>query len=252
MTSRTSVRAILMASLLMTPATAMAQTGPAQTASHLPPDVLALACAPRAGNAPQTALRVTGGQDVLVRRNYAPGDLITINAGMKNGLQVGEEFYTRRVLTARDTPGAAPGILVTSGWIRVYAIDDDMSLATITHACDTVEVGDFLDPFVLPTPPVVTVDRRKPERDNYGRVTVGLDRRIAFAKGDFFVLDRGRAQGVTPGAHFVLYRNKQADGNFLYDLGEAIAVDVRNDTSTLQVTVSREAILTGDLVAIRK
>lgn len=251
MTSRTSV-AILMAALLTIPVVAVPQTGPAQTASHLPTDVLALACAPRAARAPQTALRVTGGQDVLVRRNYAPGDLITINAGMKNGLQVGEEYYTRRVLTGRDAQQDPHTVLITSGWIRIYAIDDDMSLATITHACDAVEVGDYLDPFVLPTPPDIVPDSRKPERDNYGRVTTGLDRRLAFAKGDFFVLDRGTAQGVTPGAHFVLYRNKGADGNFLYELGEAVAVDVSADTATLRVTVSRHAILTGDLVAIRK
>ena len=37
----------------------------------------------------------------------------------------------------------------------------------------------------------------------------------------------------------------------LYDLGEAVAVDVTPDTSTLLVTVSRDAITEGDLVAIR-
>ena len=28
-----------------------------------------------------------------------------------------------------------------------------MSLATITHACDTIEVDDYLEPFVLPPVP---------------------------------------------------------------------------------------------------
>jgi hypothetical protein len=100
--------------------------------------------------------------------------------------------------------------------------------------------------------PVVASTKLKPERDNYGHVMTGNSRRRVFAKGDFFTLDRGSNHGITPGAQFVLYRNKQQPENFLYDLGEAVAVEVTSDTSTLQVTVSRDAILSGDLVAIRK
>ena len=50
----------------------------------------------------------------------------------------------------------------------------------------------------------------------------------------------------------MLYRNKLQAENFLYDLGEAVAVEVTPDSSTLQVTVSRDAIQSGDLVALRK
>jgi hypothetical protein len=35
----------------------------------------------------------------------------------------------------------------TAGWVRVWAVEDGMSLATVTHACDAIEVGDYLDPF---------------------------------------------------------------------------------------------------------
>jgi hypothetical protein len=66
------------------------------------------------------------------------------------------------------------------------------------------------------------------------------------------VVDRGSRQAVTPGMQFVLYRNTKQPENFLYDLGEAVAVDVREDTATLRVTVSRDAIQRGDFVAMRK
>jgi hypothetical protein len=100
--------------------------------------------------------------------------------------------------------------------------------------------------------PQVASNKPKPERDNYGHVLTGDSRRRVFGKGDFFLLDRGSDHGVTPGAQFVLYRNKLQAENFLYDLGEAVAVEVTPETSTLQVTVSRDAIQAGDLVAIRK
>src|SRR5215210_3544723 len=77
---------------------AAAQHGPPPSPSTLSPDVLALACAPTmVFEAPQTPLRITGGQDSFVRRIFQPGDLITINAGTDNGIEVGQEYYVRRV-----------------------------------------------------------------------------------------------------------------------------------------------------------
>ena len=136
--------------------------------------------------------------------------------------------------------------------LRVWAVDDTMSLATIEHACDAVEVGDFLEPFSLPTPPVAAADKPKAERDHYARVMKGVDLRQTFGKGDFFIIARGSNDGVTPGSQFVIYRDKQERDNFLFELGEAVAVDVKPDTSTLQITKSLDAAIEGDLVAQRR
>ena len=158
MTSRLTRTGIMMAALLGAAYPVFAQKGPAATATHLPPEILSLACAPRAVyEPPAMPLRVTGGQDSFVRRVHAPGDLVTINAGKKNGIEVGQEFYARRLQISeqssitRDTPATVR----TTGWIKVYAVDDEWSLVTISHACDTIEIGDFLEPFALPTLPQV-------------------------------------------------------------------------------------------------
>ena len=230
------------------------QRGPAPTPLKLDPAVLALACAPTiAYEAPLAALQITGGQESFVRRVYAPGDLITINAGRNNGIEAGQEFYVRRLqVDQRRTPTREnPGVIRTTGWIKVWAVDDDMSLVTVTHACETIDVGDYLEPFALPVVP--EVDEPMPaQRDNYGRILIGNDRRRTFARGDFMLVDRGSDHGVTPGARFVVYRDKLQAKNFLYDLGEAVAVDVKPDTSTLLVTVSRDAFKSGDYVALRR
>ena len=80
----------------------------------------------------------------------------------------------------------------------------------------------------------------------------GTDRRRSFGKGDFFTIDRGSNQGVAPGAQFVVYRDKRKPENFLFELGEAVAMDVKPESSTLQVTVSRDAFMEGDYVAQRR
>ncbi len=240
---------------LVVPAAVSAQTGPAWVATHLPADVLAMACAPSAVNEmPAVPLRVTGGQTIEARDSAAPGDLVTINAGRANGIQVGQEFFVRRTLKDRDqtVSQAAPATVQTAGWIRVYAIEETMSLATIVYACDVVLVGDYLEPFTMPAGIPKVEKAGKPERDNYGRVLPGRDRRRVYGTGDFIVIDRGKDHGIVPGSQFVVYHDKGEAGNFLYEVGEAVAVDVRDTSATLTVTSTRNVVTVDDYVAMRK
>ena len=241
--------------ILLASAPVASQRGPAPAHTGLPPEVLSLACAPTLAYAePATPMRITGGQDSFVRRSYAPGDLVTLNVGTRNGIAVGQTFYVRRPLVSRresitrDTPAS----IRTTGWIEVYAVDEAMSLATVTHACDSIDVGDYLEPFVLPQVPTPAAERAPAQRENYGRVLIGQDRRRTFARGDYFGVDRGSEHGVSPGTRFVLYRDKRVGENFLFELGEAVAVDVQAESSTLQVLTALDAIMEGDYVAMRR
>ena len=255
MTSRGFLGILAAAGLLAGATPALAQRAPAPAVTGLPADVLAQACAPSvAYEARNTPLRITGGQDAVFRRIYFPGDLITINAGTRNGIEVGQEFYVRRLLPLRREAISRdnPSTVRTAGWIRVYAVDEKMSLATVTYACDTIEVDDFLEPFVLPAVPVPDVDVPKAQRENYGTILVGQDRRRSFGRGDYLVIDRGTDHGVAVGTHFVLYRDKRVADNFLFEIGQAVVTDVKPESSTLQVTVSLSAIAAGDFAAMRR
>jgi hypothetical protein len=83
-------------------------------------------------------------------------------------------------------------------------------------------------------------------------VISGNDRRRSFATGDYLVINHGDELGIEKGSQFVVYRNKNQENNFLYELGEAVAVDVKPNVSTLQVTMANDSIQVGDLVALRK
>ena len=50
----------------------------------------------------------------------------------------------------------------------------------------------------------------------------------------------------------MIYRNKQQKENFLYILGEGVAVDVKPTITTVHVTQTVDAIMKGDLVALRR
>ena len=249
------VTSLLTAVVLLTPATALSQRSPALAASHIDAEVLALACAPIAATTRPTAtLHISGGQDTYPRQTYSQGDFVTLNAGSKQGLQIGQEFFVRRLVAPRGAAMTAqtPGSTRTAGWIRVYAVDEDMALATVTYSCDGMQVGDYLEPLSLPSPLKALPREGKPER-SYARVILGTDGRTEFGSRDYLVIDRGSSQGITAGAHFVLYRwKKKAPENFLAAIAEAVAVDVQGDTATLSLTSSRDSVMVGDLVAMRK
>ena len=267
-----SIRIFVTAGLLAASAPLAAQRGEAPVITHLPAEVIALACAPTLlFETASPSLLITGGQDSFTRHAYAPGDLITINGGSDNGIEVGQEYFVRRVQPARDArvSRANPASVRTAGWVRVYAVDKTMSLVTVANACgDTLNVGDYLEPYVEPQVPVADANPPKPQRENYGHIMLGADRRTIFAQDDFFVIDRGSDHGVTLGERVTIYRDKrkleQANKSsenrlpkgvvpeFLYDLGEAVVVEVKPEMSTLKVTLSRDAMLTGDYVALRK
>jgi hypothetical protein len=254
MASATKTGILLTAGLLITAAPGAAQRPPATGPTNLAPGTLAMGCAPALAFAPPPMpLRITGGQDGFKKLAYSTAELVTINAGSKNGIEVGQEYFVRRALPQRGgsiTP-ENPASIKTAAWIKVYAVDDEMSLATVTHACDTIQVDDYLEKLEhrdLPTP---SGDRGKPKRGDYGRVMLGEDRRTSFAKGDFFILDRGADFNIVPGAEFIVYRDKKQSQNFLYEIGEAVAVSVNSNWSTLRLTMSRDAIQEGDYVGMR-
>lgn len=239
---------------LTLPPSLQAQQAPAMAAAHLDAEVLNLACAPTAATAVPTApLRITGSQDTQVRETFAQGDFVTITGGANQGIEVGQEFFVRRLLAPRGPVSAQnPGTTHTVGWVKVYAIDEDLALTTITHTCDALRIGDYLEPLALPTPRKAEATRGKPERD-YARVILGRDRRTEFGPGDYLVIDRGTEQGIAAGTQFVFYRWKtKAQENFLAAIAEGVAVGVQGGTATVAVTSSRDAVKTGDLVAMRK
>ena len=268
-----SIRVFMTAALLAAGGSLLAQTGPGASSTHLPAEVIALACAPTlAYEVPAPSLLITGGQDASTRRMFRPGDLITINGGSDNGIEVGQEYYVRMVQGAGgySISRATPATIRTAGWVRVYAVDKLMSLVTVSHACDTpIEIGEYLEPFTVPIPSIADANPPQPQRENYGHILVGSDRRTMFGKNDFFTIDRGTDHGVTLGARYVIYRDKRRTETaklpittelpdtiitpeFLFELGDAVVVDVKPESSTLVATSSRSAFLSGDYAAIRK
>ena len=68
----------------------------------------------------------------------------SLNGGVMNGIEVGQEYYVRRAQAATIGPVGRnnPVTVRTTGWVKVWAVDPKMSLVTVSHACDSIEIGD--------------------------------------------------------------------------------------------------------------
>ena len=84
--------------------------------------------------------------------------------------------------------------------------------------------------------------RRKPQRDNYGRVCSAHDRRASFGTGDFFDRRPRQRPRRTPGTHFVSTATSSRRTTSCTSWARRWRWTCRPESSTLQVTVSRDAI----------
>ena len=182
--------------------------------------------------------------------------LVVIGRTPNDGLAVGQRYIAQRLRSDAKRfprPGEGYGDLRVSGWLTIYAIDEFNALATIDLACDSVETGDFLEPYVetpLPdraSPPVY------PDFNDRANILFGNDNRTLFGDGDVFSIDRGSLHGVQPGQRFAIYRDYHLGLTPpLVYLGDVVAMTVSEQTTKVVVVRAIDGILPGDVVVFRR
>ena len=235
-----------------------AQVARAQGPAGLSGEQLAVACAASPGPPPaQTpdALRIRGAQDTSPRTLFGTGELVIVNGGTQAGVALNQRYFLRHPI-ASGTYGshriAEAETAVTTGWLRVVAVNATTAIATIDYACDAVMAGDYLEPFVAP--PAVTPaagPAAEPDFSSMGRVLYGNNQRQLGATGDLMLIDRGDEHGATPGARFAIYRDLRTPGVPLVAIGEGMVVSASRGRALMRVLSSRAAVENGDYVVPR-
>ena len=252
-----SLHRILAATALLALAAPAAHAQP--PADSLTPIQTAVACAlPPATSrgAPAAALRVIGAQDTVPRSLFGQRDLLVVNGGSANGVQLGQQYFVRR----RQGFGVAyvnrsPHAVRTAGWIRVVAVNDTTAIAIVEHGCDGIIEGDYLDTFVAPVvPPGADSADTSGTLDfaSLGRVLFGDEDRRTGGNGEYMAIDRGADQGVSPGAHFAVYRDLGVGGLPLASIGEVTVVSTGPTMAVVRINLARDAVKSGDFVVPRK
>ena len=229
----------------------------AQLPSALSASDVAVACAPSLTVTPERApvrsLRIVGAQDTVPRALFGMRDLVVISGGTQQGLQLDQQYAIRRAFVfGRPLKGQVQTIH-TTGRLRVVAVNDMTAIAQIEHVCDGVIAGDYLEPFVAPTPPSASPESASGNLDfsSLGRVLFGDEERRIAGPGDFMMLDGGGAT-LAPGARVAVYRDLQTTGVPLTAIGEGVIVSITNGAPVMRVTTARDAVRGGDYVVPHK
>jgi hypothetical protein len=235
----------------------IAGTAGAQTDAPMTPLQIAIACGPRPSldGPPSDARRVIGGQDTVAKTEFGNRDLLVVDGGTKAGIQIGQQFFVRRASRTAMAGYARGRTATTNGWIHVVAVNESTAIAAIDRVCGAISAGDFLEPFAAPVAPAdADRDDRSGEPDfaSLSRVVIANEAHTSAAPGDFVLIDRGNEQGLTAGARFAIYRDLHVDGMPLASIGDGIVISTGASVAVTRITRARDAVISGDYVAIRK
>ena len=139
--------------------------------------------------------------------------------------------------------------LHTAGWVRIVEATEDMAIATVTHACDGVLAGDYLETFAEPAPPPEAVPDGQPDYARPAKLVMADERRQSGYPGMLMLIDRGQDQDVRAGQRLTIFRQTIGGRGPVLNVGYATVLNVRPQTSLVRVD-SRDAVFVGDLVAL--
>jgi hypothetical protein len=217
--------------------------------------VLACALPPSIDPPPAGALRVVGAQDTALRLLYGPRDLLVVDAGTSRNMKLGEQFFVRRTDWFGPAGSGQPRTVRTAGWVKIVAVNDTTSIATVEHSCTGIMQGDYLEPFVTPAVPP-NFNRADTSGDldfkDLGRIGFGERLRTNAGIGEFMLIDRGADQGADPGSRFAIYRDLHKDGLPLAAIGEAVVVSASPSLAVVRIQSARDTVVRGDFVVPRK
>jgi hypothetical protein len=213
-----------------------------------------IACAPMsAAEPPAGALRIAGSAQ-HGRIMFGPGDAVVVNAGTQQGVQKGQVYYVRRRVRDNFTPASPDFIPIsihTAGWLTIVDAKDFVSIASVTHACDGILYGDYLEPFTSPVVPPPALGG-EPDYANPARIVMGDERRQSAAEGMLMLINRGSDQGVRAGQTLTIYRPTMNGVGPVLDVGRATVLSARPLTSLVRIDATHEAVFVGDLAAIHR
>jgi hypothetical protein len=153
----------------------------------------------------------------------------------------------------------------TAGWIQILGVDASVATATVLHACEGMMLDDYLEPFEPPMIAARMVPGTLPQYSNMGRIALGDENMQNVGTGQMIGIDRGANAGVVLGQRYLVFRDKRnlrnqgreyseaymqnAHALPLVEVAEVLVVAVKPDTATVQVTMAKDTVTTGDFIA---
>lgn len=205
---------------------------------------------------PVMGMRVVG-NDERHRTLFGTGDAVVVDAGTTQGVKAGQMYFVRRTVRdqflrgAMSEPDTRATSIHTAGWITIVDVRDNVSVAEVTHACDGIIAGDYLEPFADSADPPAAPPGA-PDYEHSGRIVMADERRQTGSAGSLMILDRGTDANIQPGQTVTIFRQTMGGIGPVFNVGRATVVSVRPQSAVLRIDSTHDAVFIGDRGAVNR
>jgi hypothetical protein len=194
-------------------------------------------------------IQIIGAERMNEKHLFSDGDVIYINKGAADGLEIGQLFLT---VGLRAKVAKLGTVMERHGRARVVRLEDKMATAKVEKGCGTIQVGDFLLPFEQDAGEMgkdLGFGDMDPNASKHGKVVyIENDFHIA-GSGQWALIDMGRQQCVQIGDQLNVFYRPRPDLP-REAVASAIVIDVRGATSTVKILSARDTVGIGSEVQL--
>jgi hypothetical protein len=194
-------------------------------------------------------IQIIGAERMKEKRLFEDGDLIYLNRGAADGLEIGQLFLT---VGLRAKVAKLGTVMERHGRARIVRLDDRMASARVEKGCGRIMIGDYLLPFEEESGEIgkdLGYGDMDPNASKRGHVIyIENDFHIS-GSGQWALIDMGRQHCVQIGDQLNVFHQARPDlPREAY--ASAIIIDVRGATSTIKILGARDAVDLGSEVQI--
>jgi hypothetical protein len=194
-------------------------------------------------------IRIIGAERQNEKGQFEDGDLIYIDKGAADGLEIGQLFMTVGLRAKVDKIGT---VMERHGRARIVRLDDRMASARVEKGCGRIIIGDFLVPYEEGEGEIgrdLGYGDMDPNASKHGNVIyIENDFHIS-GSGQWALINMGRQHCVQIGDQLNIF-HQAAPGLPREAFASAIIIDVRGATSTIKILSARDAVDIGAEVQI--
>ncbi len=194
-------------------------------------------------------IQIIGAERENEKNVFSDGDVIYINRGSAEGLEIGQLFLT---VGLRAKVGKLGTVMERHGRARIVRLEDRMATAKVEKGCGSIRIGDFLLPFEEEAGEIgkdLGFGDMDPNASKKGKVIfIENDFHIA-ASGQWALIDMGRQHCIQIGDQLNVFRRARPDLP-REAFASAIVIDVRGATSTIKILAARDIVDIGSEVQI--
>ncbi|MFC1693944.1 LysM peptidoglycan-binding domain-containing protein [Candidatus Latescibacterota bacterium] len=184
--------------------------------------------------------------------NATKYDIVTIDAGTKEGVRAGDLFAVLAVGEGVKHPdtGKNLGVVVSFiGILRVESAGENQSRCQVTENFDPIEEQNLVMPYRPSSGPMFDAWIR-PEVAIKGTILAVNEPMFSIHTNDILYIDQGSKGGVQPGDRFIIY-SRSDDTGHREILGEVEAIKVMpRETAVIVVSLKDENVDIGDRVEL--